>query len=89
MSVAQTCFSRYMIKRQVLRPSSCGEPMFASKELRMLLDDFMSNFVLLKSIVIILISSCCRNDYRISINFVMLMAVKAEDISKPVIMMSS
>ena len=77
------------MKRHSLRPPPCGELMFVSKGLLMLLDNLMSNVVLLRSIQIIYISSPCRNDSRISINFVLLVLSKVEFISIPVFMISS
>ena len=82
-------FSRYIMRRHLLRPSPYGDPTFSSKGLLMLLDDLMSNAVLLRSILIIRISSSRRNDSRISINFVLLMVSKAKVISITVIMISS
>ena len=58
-------FSRYMTKIQPRTPSPKGEPTFASKGLLMLLDDLMSNVMLLRSILIIRISSSRTNDSRI------------------------
>ena len=63
--------------------------MFVTKELLMLLDDLMTDLVLLRIILIIHISSSRRNDSRISINFVLLMVPKARDISISVIMIFS
>ena len=60
---------RYGMRRHPLRSSPCGEPTFVLKGLLMLLDYVMSNVVLLKSILIIRISSSRKNDSRMSINF--------------------
>ena len=75
------------MKRPQLRGSLCGELTFVSKGLLMLLDDLMSNVVLLRSILMIRISSSRRNGSRISIDFVRLMVIDV--ISIPVIMISS
>ena len=75
------------MKRPPLRGSLCGELTFVSKGLLMLLDDLMSNVVLLRSILMIRISSSRRNGSRISIDFVRLMVIDV--ISIPVIMISS
>ena len=77
---------RYMMKKQIF---DRGEPMFVTKELLMLLDDLITDLVLLRIILIIHISSSRRNDSRISINFVLLMIPKARDISISVIMIFS
>ena len=77
---------RYMMKKQIF---DRGEPMFVTKELLMLLDDLITDLVLLRIILIIHISSSRRNDSRISINFVLLMVPKARDISVSVIMIFS
>ena len=76
------------MRRHPLRPSPCGEPMFVLKGLLMLLDDLMSNVMLLRSILIIRISSSRRNDSSFSINFVLLMVSKGEVISIPLIVIS-
>ena len=69
-------FSRYMMKKTLLRLSPCREAMLASKGLLILLNNLMYNVVLLTSILIIRISSSRRNDSRMSINFVFLMLSK-------------
>ena len=83
---SSSAFLRYIMKTQIF---DRGEPMFVTKVLLMLLDDLMTDFVLLRIILIIHISSSRRNDSRISINFVLLMVPKARDISISVIMFFS
>ena len=71
------------MKSYPLRPSPCGETIFLSKGLLILLDDLISN------VVIIHISSARRNHSGISINFVLLMVSKTEVTSIAAIMISS
>ena len=71
-------FSRYVMKTNPLGPSPCRELMLISKGLLMLLNDVMSHVVLLRSILITRISSSRRNDSRISINFILLVASRGE-----------
>ena len=77
------------MKKLSLRLSVCGELMLILKGLLMLLDDLMSNMVLLRITLIIRISSSCKNDSKISISFILLMVSKAENISIAMIMISS
>ena len=63
--------------------------MFLSKGLLILLDDLISNVVLVRGILIIHISSARRNHSGISINFVLLMVSKTEVTSIAAIMISS
>ena len=78
-----------MMKKLSLRLSVCGELMLILKGLLMLLDDLMSNVVLLRITLIIRISSSWKNDSKISISFILLMVSKAENISIAMIMISS
>lgn len=78
-----------MMKKHLLRLLFCGELKFVLKELLIFLYDLMPNVVLLRITLIILISSSCRNDSKISVSFILLVVSKAEDISFVVIEISS
>lgn len=78
-----------MMKKHLLRLLFCGERKFVLKELLIFLYDLMPNVVSLRITLIILISSSCRNDSKISVSFILLVVSKAEDISFVVIMISS
>ena len=65
-----------MLKRHTLRPSPCRKLILVSKGLLLLLDDLMSNVVLLRMILIVPISHCRRNYSRISIKFVLITVSK-------------
>lgn len=78
-----------MMKKHPLRLLVCGERKFVLKELLIFLYDLMPNVVSLRITLIILISSSCRNDSKISVSFILLVVSKAEDISFVVIMISS